>query len=813
MMQKRFFFSLILFSLSLFQVKAQDMIVLGKVYDKRDSQPIRSANVWIKGSSYGTETNEEGYFFMRVPYKEKYTLVVSCIGYKRNEVVLAKELDQFVEIKMQEESLLLDELVVLPGKNPAFFLMKRVRENKAFNNPDFFLNRQSDAFEATDFYLFNINKKWMQRKYMRDIANGVVENNDSSIFIPLYHLDEKKRIVVDAVGNISKREFDKNEKSVQAVGNESFQSLLQNYISEVNFYKNNIVLFGRNFISPLSNSGNVYYQYFLVDSLNNNDKKQYIVRFRPKNTKDLAFKGEMVIDSLTAALVDIKAQMPTSANINFVNDIVLNHSYVQYKGKYVFAEENNLLTFRMRLDKNTKKGVSALYRYRGVYNSYTAIDSISKDTANVILPSDSINRQMQLVSDKIDILNNSKVQKFAAGAIDLFLHGYVHAWKFDIGPLINIYRYNKLEGHRLSFGLRTGEAMMKNFTIGGFFGYGFGDRQWKYGGEFQARFGEKYKHRIGLFFSDNVEEYGTQTYAQYLNENWVGDVYSLFTSVRLKYHGDFARRRRYEVCYRYEDNRLAISSKAKYEQLFSNDYVPLTRAEQVYETVNVGSISVAARLAFKQRYIDGFFHRYYLYNNLPVVHLQMEYGRYSLNSIGSKQLSKGDYMKFVAFMRHSFPLLSGKFRYRVEVGHVVGQVPWTLLDVTRIGAGLLISDTRFCFMQPMEFISDTYAYAGFTYFTKGLLFNLIPGVKKLNLREVVSVNCAMGGILNPHHTDVLDFPSLSSSSNLNIPYVEVSVGIANIMRLLAVESVWRVTHRDNLNAAKWGVRLRFNVDF
>jgi len=812
MLQRRLILLLSFLLFAFGQIQAQDMIILGKVFDKKDNQPIRAVNVWIKGSSYGTETNAEGYFFMRIPYKEKYKIVLSCIGYKRKEVDLKNELDQYVEVKMEEEALLLDEIVVLPGKNPAFYLMQRVRDNKKNNDPDFVVNRKNDAFETTDFYLFNIKKKWLQRKFLHAVANGTIEKKDSSIVLPLYHLDEKKQMQIASDGSKKEYSFDKNENSLNALGNEQFQALLQNYISEVNFYKNNITLFGRNFISPLANAGNVYYQYYLVDSLNNNVRKQYVVHFRPKNTKDLAFKGEMLIDSLTAALVEIKAQLPTSANINFVNDIILNHSYVQYQNSFALQNKNDFLSFSLRLNKDEKKGVAVMYQHKGFYNNYGSFDSIGivSDTSNVALLSDSIEDQMRKVSAKIDTLNNSKIQKIAAAAVDLFLHGYVHAWKFDIGPLINIYRYNKLEGHRLSFGIRTGEAMLKNFTIGGFFGYGFGDKQWKYGGEFQARFGDKYKHRIGLFFSDNVEEYGTQTYVQYLNENWVGDVYNLFTSVRLKYYGDFARRRRYEVIYRYEDNRFAISSKAKYEELFSNQYVPLRCADQTYETVNVGSISIAARLAFKQRYIDGFFHRFYLYNNLPVVHLQMEYGRYSL---GRKRVPKGDYMRFTAFMRHSFPLLGGKFRYRVEIGHVAGQVPWTLLDITRVGAGLLIPDTRFCFMQPMEFISDTYAYAGFTYFTKGLLFNWIPGVKKLNLREVVSLNCAMGGILNPYHKKVLDFPTQYSVENLKKPYIEISVGVANILRFLAVESVWRVTHRDNPNAAKWGVRLRFNVDF
>jgi len=45
------------------------------------------------------------------------------------------------------------------------------------------------------------------------------------------------------------------------------------------------------------------------------------------------------------------------------------------------------------------------------------------------------------------------------------------------------------------------------------------------------------------------------------------------------------------------------------------------------------------------------------------------------------------------------------------------------------------------------------------------------------------------------------------------PYVEAGVGVANILNMLIVESVWRITHRNAPNALNWGVRVKFYVDF
>ena len=44
--------------------------------------------------------------------------------------------------------------------------------------------------------------------------------------------------------------------------------------------------------------------------------------------------------------------------------------------------------------------------------------------------------------------------------------------------------YNKYEGVRLGLGAYTNENLIKFFSLGGFFGYGLKDHQWKYGGEF-----------------------------------------------------------------------------------------------------------------------------------------------------------------------------------------------------------------------------------------------------------------------------------------------------------------------------------------
>jgi hypothetical protein len=233
-----------------------------------------------------------------------------------------------------------------------------------------------------------------------------------------------------------------------------------------------VALFGKSFVSPLSNAGKVYYKYYLVDSLTIDNRKSYVVKFVPKNSKDLVFVGEMKIDSFSAALQSISAKISSMSNINFVNNLELQHQFERVNDSlYFYSKKNELFSFQLDGLKGQNKQKIAVLLQRSL--NY---ENKEEQTSEIVYES-SFQTDSVIVS-AIDSLNNTRLQKVAKTIVHMFLHGYVPVWKFDIGPLINTYRYNRLEGSRLQFGMRTNEKMMKNFTIGGFIGYGFRDKYW-----------------------------------------------------------------------------------------------------------------------------------------------------------------------------------------------------------------------------------------------------------------------------------------------------------------------------------------------
>lgn len=76
-----------------------------------------------------------------------------------------------------------------------------------------------------------------------------------------------------------------------------------------------------------------------------------------------------------------------------------------------------------------------------------------------------------------------------------------------------------------------------------------------------------------------------------------------------------------------------------------------------------------------------------------------------------------------------------------------------------------IQPESFALMNPLEFINDSYAQVDLTYWMNGLIFNHIPIIKKLKLREVINFKGLWGHLShrnNPcYDKSLFVFPEMS----------------------------------------------------
>lgn len=124
-------------------------------------------------------------------------------------------------------------------------------------------------------------------------------------------------------------------------------------------------------------------------------------------------------------------------------------------------------------------------------------------------------------------------------------------------------------------------------------------------------------------------------------------------------------------------------------------------------------------------------------------------------------------------------------------------------------------------MNFLEFVSDRYVSLNIDHSFNGFIFNKIPLIKKLKLRELVTCKILYGKVYNlnnPHdQNNLFLFPADNSGVPLtytleNKPYIEGSLGVSNLFRVLRVDFIKRFTYLENPYVDNFGIRVQFRLD-
>jgi hypothetical protein len=216
------------------------------------------------------------------------------------------------------------------------------------------------------------------------------------------------------------------------------------------------------------------------------------------------------------------------------------------------------------------------------------------------------------------------------------------------------------------------------------------------------------------------------------------------------------------------------------------------------------SATFSTRFSFGERIYDDHIQRIYIDNNKPVIYTILEAGRYQL---GSKT---GRYGKILAKMKHVVNFGFAELNYITEVGLVLGSVPYPLLEISRGSETGSYNIYHFSMMNYGEYAADKYVNLHSDLTFNGLVMNQIPIIKNLNLREICSFHLAYGS-LNDSHKTLLDYPAYMNP--LSKPYMEVGVGLSNILHIFSVQSVWRLTDLNHPGTSRWGLKSSLRLSF
>ena len=125
-------------------------------------------------------------------------------------------------------------------------------------------------------------------------------------------------------------------------------------------------------------------------------------------------------------------------------------------------------------------------------------------------------------------------------------------------------------------------------------------------------------------------------------------------------------------------------------------------------------------------------------------------------------------------------------------------------------------------MNFLEFVSDQYVSLDFHQYFNGYFFNKIPLLKKLKWREVATVKLLYGYISDNNNPDLHDdlfklpidqYGEPQTFSLKRKPYIEVSIGVTNIFKLIRVDLIKRLSFLENPHVDEYGIRVRAKFDF
>ena len=744
----------------------------------------------------------------------------------------------------------LQEVVVRPKRqkyskkeNPAYDLMQEIRRNADRYDPR---NADDYSYRFHDKLVLGFNDMVIGdttsksygflAKYADTASNTgkpvilVSIKEKLGEYVSSRNPDREKTIIRSRRNNGIDAAFDQ----------ENLNKMLEDVLREVDVYDNDIALMQQRFVSPLGRIAGDYYHYFITDTVSfPDDGRRFIeLSFSPVNPESFSFNGKLyVADDSTRFIKRVTMRIPNTLNLNYVDNIFINQEFWQDSLGY-----RHKVIDHMSMDMQILPGTPSFYADRVSAKtdfSYDRREDLAGFLSELgrqieIQESDDQNtelmwNQMRIVplnsaeASLVDIhadMRKSPLWYWAEKIVLVLARGYVGTMpggkpsRFDLGPVNTLISYNSLEGVRLRAGGMTTATLSPHLFARTYVAYGFRDHRWKYMVEGEYSFNRKKLHsrEFPVHSFRATHKYDVDMLGQhYLSTN----ADNVFLSWKRKdsYLATYQRLSQLEYTLELKNN-FSVVAGFRHQIQFATRYVPfVTGYGQTVPHFAQSSFFIRLRYAPGEVFYQGRSDRLPINMDNPTVQLTHEFGpkgflgsAYTLNVT---ELSVQKRFWFSAF---------GYADVIVKGGKVWSRVQYPSLLWPNANLSYTIQPESYSLMNPMEFANDWYGSLDMTYWMNGLVFNRIPLVKKAKLREVLTFKLLTGGLSdrnNPQKDESLfRFPYDAETHVLGKkPYMELGVGIDNILTILRVDYVWRLTYRDLPGIDRSGLRVSLHFNF
>ncbi|GAB3181949.1 DUF5686 and carboxypeptidase-like regulatory domain-containing protein [Telluribacter humicola] len=807
--------------------------IKGCVTDASTGEPIPFANVAIKGSLSGTITDFEGHY--QLNYKSPAdSIAVTYVGYTpRSKPIALNQVEQTIDFQLAPNVFQLQEVKIYAGENPAHAIIRKVVANQKKNNTDNLDAYQYESYNKIQIDIDNISDKFRKSKAVGKITHIVeqydqIKGEDGQTIIPIFISESVSDVYFRNSPRKKKEIIQKTKMAGVGLTDGSLVSqVIGSSFQQYNFYSNWLNLLEKDFVSPISESWKVYYEYYLADSVHNGTNWDYQIDFEPKHEQDLAFAGTMWVDGTSFALTQIDASVGQKANLNFIEKIKIQQSYELHDDDSTWLPGKTRVLIDVAEISNKSAGM--LLKFYSANRNYilhapkppkfydTAIELNEEYREHA--PSYWEKNRPEVLSESeklsyalVDSIKSLPVIHTYTELLNIAVNGYkkIDRWNIDLGPYLYLYTNNNIEGHRLRLGFRTDPGFSRKWILNAYGAYGTRDNRYKYGGGIDYILSRKPWTIAGASYRYDLEQLGISR--ELLGSNYLFEAFSRFGTYQRGYLQNETNLYLRREVVKGLTQQIALRHRS-FDPLFPFVYrsaPEMGMDSPLRSRFEVAELNFETRLARQELFLQNDNERISMGNgNSPAFTL-----RYTA---GIKGFLDGDFMyhKIAFNVRQSFRTgVIGRTNYDLTLGYIPSTLPYPLLYTPLGNESFFYVGSAFNLMNYFEFISDRYATLFLEHNFQGFILNRIPAIRKLKWRMLATGKVFYGGVRD---SNLVLTPQVDNAGNPietfkpfgNIPYVEVGYGIDNIFKVGRIDAIHRLTFRDSPDATRFGVKVSF----
>ncbi len=501
---------------------AHGQTLRGTLLDSLTREPLAFANLALDDRRSGATTDIDGRFQLSLPPNYQGNVHISYVGYQ-SRVLPVELLRKSTQILLKPSVRQLAEVTIVAGANPAWRIIRKATEAKDNHRPE---RLNSYAYKSYTKVVFKLEGESVSADSLRRRNKKQVLSADDSTTLQLDSIRKKQHLLVTE--SVAEKFYQRPNRQIERLLDyqiSGFQTALlasmPNDYQPLGFQDDWIKILGKDHLNPLTRNSERVYDFTLTDTTFYAGDSVFVIAFAPLgNSNDNQLSGQISICTNGWAIKNVIAR---SADPFAKIDFRIQQNYEQVSNQWFPVQLNTDLYLKENRIGSLFLAVVARSYLQDIQINPPISKSIFADAQielGGVRDTTQLKKYRTESRDSLEsrtyewldsVAQKMKVFKVFDRLTEGFFANVYPTGKID-WQLNRVLRFNRFEGLRLGAGWRTNQRFSKTFSIGAYAGYGFRDRQWKWGGDLLLNLWRRYDWTLQVAYASDLQEPGVSQF-------------------------------------------------------------------------------------------------------------------------------------------------------------------------------------------------------------------------------------------------------------------------------------------------------------